>query len=159
MKQDDIQIIGCKVAKKVSIDYYDTRDGYNYNVENSEYPHPDLVEAIGAFKNNLAESHYILGTDMDNFKPVGFQIHEAKGKFSVIILGKLTTLHGDKVTCSSGKIPVEEDGVDNLLKELRGELYAYFFNGKTAQGNLFEAGEKKIEEKEKKPETKKTGKK
>jgi len=139
--ENQIQILSCKIGKKVSISYYDNRDGYNYNVENEEYPHPDLKNAINAFQKDLAESHYILGEEMEYFHPNGFQSHEAKGKFSVILYGKLDTLHDDKVTVKSGKIPVEEEGIEDKLAVLRKELYNYFFDGKTAQGKLFDKEE------------------
>ena len=147
---DQIQILSCKIGKKISIDYYDNKDGYNYSVENEEYPHPDLKTAMDAFQRVLAESHYILSEEMEYFHPNGFQVHESKGKFSVILYGKLDTLYGDKVTVKSGKIAVEEDGIEERLDTLRAELYAYFFGGKTAQGSLFPKEE--TDKSKKKPE-------
>jgi len=148
MEFTDIQILGCKVAKKVSMNYYHPKEGLNYNVDDGEYPHPDLVEAVLAFRNHLAESHYIVGGEQDYFKPQGFVIHEDKEVFSIVVTGKLTTLEGDVVPCKSGKINTAEDSeIENKLATLREELFAYFFRGKSAQGDLFEDVEKKEEDK------------
>ncbi len=145
MKQTDIQILGCKIGKKISANYYDNRDSHNYNVEDGEYPHPDLINAIKAFKSDLAEAHFILGEEQDNFRPSGFQVTEDKEKFFVKISGKMTTFHDDKVTINSGTIPIEEGDVEKKLKTLRGELYKFFFEGKSAQGDLFEGDKGKSE--------------
>jgi len=49
------------------------------------------------------------------------------------------------VPVSSGKIPIDEGDVENLLTNLRGELYKYFFDGKSAQAKLFEDNGKDLE--------------
>jgi len=149
MKFTDIQILGCKVAKKVSMNYYHPKEGLNYNVEDGEYPHPDLVEAIAAFKPNLAESHYIIGEEQDYFRPQGFQIHEDKEVFSVVVVGKMTTLEGEDVSIKSGKILIDEEkDVPEKLATLRKELFGYFFEGKSAQATIPFKDEEKKEEKE-----------
>lgn len=137
---DNIQILACKFGKKVSMDYYNKIDNLNYNVEDGELPHPDLRNAMKAFQENLAESHYVLGTDKDNFVPNGFIIQEKKDKFFVKVSGKMTTNEDDKVSVNSGNLDMEP--LEEKVATLRQELFEFFFEGKNAQGKLpFKDGE------------------
>jgi len=134
MNFENIQILACKFGKKVSMDYYNKLDSLNYNVEDGELPHPDLSGAMKAFQGELAESHYVLGTDKDNFVPNGFSINEKKDRFFVKVTGKMTTNEDDKVSVNSGNLDM--DPLEEKVATLRQELFEFFFKGKNAQAKL-----------------------
>ena len=134
MNFENIHILACKFGKKVKMDYYNKLDSLNYSVEDGDLPHPDLSGAMKAFQGELAESHYVLGDEKNNFVPTGFSVEEKKDKFFVKVSGKMTTDQDDKVAVNSGNLDMEplEDKVDIL----RQELFAFFFEGKNAQAKI-----------------------
>lgn len=153
MEFDNIQILGCKIAKVTTMDYHSNLDGFNYSVDNDDTPHPDLRNAMLAFASDFAEAYYILGKEKDKFIPDGFTITEAKGIHSITISGKILTHHDEKVSTNSGKIKLS--GVDSLetkLKRLRTELFAFFYKGKSAQLDWVQEQEKAEQEKQEKKE-------
>lgn len=142
MKAEHIEILSCKFSKVISMEYHNKVDTLNYGVEDGdELPHPDLKKALVALSPDLAAAHYILGEERENFLPSGFSITKAGNDDTidqVSISGKLITSHGDKVTITSGDIPLTSKGLEEKIGTLRTELWAFFFNLKTAvtQGNL-----------------------
>ena len=142
MKANELEILACKFGKIISIEYYNKVDTLNYGVENGdELPHPDLKKALVALCPDMAAAHYVLGEEREKFLPSGFSITKAGDEDSidqVSIAGKLVTSHGDKVSINSGDIPMTSKGLEEKINTLRTELWAFFFNSKTAvtQGNL-----------------------
>lgn len=142
MKAEHIEILSCKFGKTISMAYFNKVDTLNYDVEDGdELPHPDLKKALVVLHPDMAAAHYVLGEERENFLPSGFSITKAGDEDSidqVSIAGKLETSHGDKVSINSGDIPMTKKGLEEKINTLRTELWAFFFNSKTAvtQGNL-----------------------
>jgi hypothetical protein len=142
-KREQISILGCKVGKKIVMDYYSIPEGKNYSVENDETPHPNLMKALHAFNRELAEEHYIEDVEgISNFMTNGFSINEKEGEYSLILSGKLVTAHEDTISVSSGKIPYNANGdimnnvIEEKLLDLRECLFQYMFEDVNAQGKL-----------------------
>ena len=142
MESSKIEILSCKFGKSLSMGYFSKVDTLNYEVEDGdETPHPDLKKALVALHPDLAAAHYVLGDERENFQPSGFSITKAGNDESidqVKVTGNLVTSHGNKVSVTSGDIPLTSKGLEDKIELLRVELWAFFFNNKTAftQGNL-----------------------
>jgi len=139
MKFTNIKILKSTFGlKKASIDYHNNLDGLNYKVECEDIIHPDLHEAKIALESDLANACHAIGEDQDYFSVTGFVYDEKDGIITVEIKGQLTNPFGYITKVSSGKIPQDEtqEKLKEKLETLRKELFAYFFESKTAQGNL-----------------------
>lgn len=142
MKAEHIEILSCKFSKTITMAYHNKVDTLSYDVEDGDRPpHPDLKKALIPLHVEFAAAHYVLGEERENFIPDGFVITKAGDKEikdQVKITGKIQTSHEDKVTCNSGDIPMTSKGLEDKIEALRVELWAFFFNEKTAvtQGNL-----------------------
>ena len=138
MQEKNVQIVKCKIGKTVSVDYLNHKDGRSYNVEDEELPHPDMKEALLAFREDLAGAYLIMNADTrEKFVPNGFVVHENEESSFVTVVGKFETAHGDMINVNSGKIPVEEGKeVAKRILNLRRELYMYLFDGKCSQQKI-----------------------
>ena len=139
MKREEVQILGCKISKVISVDYFNKVDHKNYSVEDDAMPHPDLREALMDLQDDLAGAYSVIGDAKENFIPKGFSVTENDGQFFLTITGKFETRHEDTINISSGKIPMEDDPEDELvvkLNLLRDELYQYQWGDKSAEQKL-----------------------
>ena len=151
MKLENVQILACKVGRIVKIDYFDKLDSRNHSIEDDEIVHPDLREALMAFKDDMAEAYYSVSHSLsDHFTPNEFAVTESDGTFFLTIKGKFDTTHEDSINVTSGKIAMADDPTNDLvlkLNILRSELFEYFWKDKNAQGKLpFEGDPEKVEE-------------
>ncbi len=142
MKAEHIEILSCKFGKTITMAYHNKVDTFNYDVEDGDRPpHGDLKKALIPLHVEFAAAHYVLGEERENFIPDGFVITKAGDKETidqVKITGKIITAHKDKIGNNSGDIPMTTKGLEEKIELLRVELWAFFFNEKTAvtQGNL-----------------------
>ena len=142
MKREQISILGCKIGKKITMNYFHIAESKNYNVENDDTPHPDLIKALHAFNDDLAEAFHVDSNNVDNYKATGFTIHEKKGNYFIILSGKVQTSHDAVVGISSGHIPYNANGdiINNVMEEklldIREALFQYMFEGVGAQQTI-----------------------
>ena len=151
MKQENVQILSGKIGRVVKIDYFDRLDSRNHSIEDDQVVHPDLKKALMAFRNDIAEVYYSVSHSLSDYiVPNEFSVTEKDGIFFLTVKGKFSTSHGDEVSLSSGKIPLEDDPIDELvvrLNTLRHELFEYFWNDKNAQQKLpFDEKKEEIQE-------------
>ena len=90
------------------------------------------------FRKDISEA---LGIEnKERFVIVGFVLSEKKGVFLIEIKAKLTTIHGETVNVSSGKMEYEESMMEDDLYEhlivAREEMFKYMFEDKNAQQKL-----------------------
>ena len=118
------------------MDYHSKIDDRNHGLEEEdEVPHPDLKKALVALHPDFAKAHYVLGEERENFIPNGFSITKAGNEDAidqVNITGKLVTSYKNKISITSGDIPMTSKGLEEKINTLRVELWAFFFNSKTA---------------------------
>lgn len=136
MEAKNLQILKCKRGiTQYSMDYFNNLDSHNYRVEDTELPHPDLINAFKTLRPNLSRALYANSSAIDNFDVLGFTIDERDDVQTVEIRGKVKNPDDYFTNVSSGKIPL-----DGLVLErvdvLRAELFAYFFGNKRAQQDL-----------------------
>jgi len=141
MNKDDVTIKHCKVSDKVEVSYHVISADRDYKLEDGDQPHPDLVEAIKAFQNDLAFAFLHDDNEkIEAFKASGFTITENMGVTHIVITGSVKTVHDRTVGLSSGKIPVDvEDKKDPLTKKIDKaieELYQFTFKGKKSQQEI-----------------------
>lgn len=138
MKKESVQILGCKMGKVITVDYFNLEDQLNYTVQDNQVPHPDLKETLLDFRDDLAGAFSVLGEAKYNFIPNGFKVTESEGEFFITISGKFTTRHDDTINVSSGKImlgTVKTD-IHNKLNHAREELFQYIWVGKSSEQEL-----------------------
>lgn len=139
MELVNVNILKCKFTlKKISASYYNNLDGHNYNVEDVEYPHPDLIKARDELKADLVKALYLGKDEEDYFSVDGFVIDEGDGITTVRITGQVTNLYEYVSKLNSGKIPLDEEHEELkvLIDTLKMELFKFFFKAKTSQGKL-----------------------
>jgi len=140
MEFENIYITAAKFGKKIEMTYNNHEDSKNYTVDAQEIPHPDLKEALLAFQSDMAESLFITKEPLfKKFTPNKFIVSEKKGIFTVEIKGKMKTQGEEMVNATSGPLQLVDDPNHKLtlkLNTLRKELFAYFFEDKTAQQKL-----------------------
>lgn len=141
MEAHQIEVLAVKFGKIITLGYHDKVDDRNKGIDEEEAPHPDLKKALVALHPYLASAFYVLGEERENFIPTGFSITKAGGEETidqVEISGKISTSHGKKIGVKSGDIPINVKGFENIIENIQAEVWAFFFNGKTAvtQGNL-----------------------
>lgn len=135
---EDLKIVGGKYGKVVSIAYEHKREDRMHDIEDEEVPHPDLRKAFNNLIPDLAHSHWVDEMDkQDTFSVHEFSITDDDTGFFVTLKGKVKTIHGEEVSASSGKIPIEE-GLVHKVQVIRSELFKYFFEGKVhaTQGSM-----------------------
>jgi len=139
MKFENVSILSSKFGLKIiSAKYYDNLVGQNRSAEETEFPHPDLINARDAIKPELAKAFYLEGEERDHFTVTGFLIEEKDEIVTVDIHGKMDNVHEYSTNVKSGRIPLDED--QEVLKEklevIKKELYLFLFENKSAQGKI-----------------------
>ena len=136
MEAKHIQILSCKFGKTIEMSYHNKVDTLTYDVKDGdETPHPDLKKALVALHPYLAAAHYVLGEERENFLPKGFKVTEAGNEDTidqVSIFGELINAYDNSVAVNSGNIPINTGELEEKIETLRTELWAFFFNNKTA---------------------------
>ena len=139
MKQENIEITGCKLGKKTkSMNYYNKLDHKNYKIEDIEYAHPDLQTATEGLVKHLAKAYRIVGEERDYFVVDGFTLDTKDKHKTIIIGGGMSNEYGYMTPIKSGHIPLDEsqDDLKMDIETFGVELFRYFFEGKMAQGTL-----------------------
>ena len=137
MKAENISILKVNVTnKRIVMNYHDHRDDLNYEVEKEEPAHPDLGDAMGLLDSDIADALHAKKDAIKNYKTKEWVIDEADSKKTLTIKASMSNKWDYANTVSSGKIPFESETLVEKVDKIREELFAYFFEGKQAQGTF-----------------------
>jgi len=133
MKYENLIITKFKKSNNLTVTY-EGEDKREYSITDEQIPHPDLVKALSALNNKLAESFYVNPEYYDKYECTGFT-KIIKGEIEYILLtGKVKNPDDNTVGISSGHIDVSS--IEKEFKKLCTEILEYFFKQKTAQAKL-----------------------
>lgn len=143
MKRESFKLKKVKVDKNlVTIDYSIDGSDKEYTEKCKTTPHPDLRNALDAFKPLIAEVFDMTEENEEHFTINGIIVSEKKDTEMVMILGSYETASGAKSAINSPLISMDDDCWENQktlgekTDSVVDECFEYLFNNKSAQLSL-----------------------
>lgn len=148
MKRINFKVTKVKVKDSVVSGTYRTGSQISYNVtgDKDKLAHPEFIDAIKAFKSEMAE---MLDVNPGKIDPNQVIISEKDDYIEIKIGGKFFGLDNGVSSIVSSSYDIEEfDDLEEKIENVESEFYNFIFGNKQAQQSMFDENEEDQEDQE-----------